>query len=886
MSLYDKYNVNPYIKTYVGAPVQAFQSTAGQLQKKYYDTIDRSNVMKQGLSNLQSMSGDKAYLEQIKSRYESDIEQMLESPELANRAVRTLAGEFMVDKDLQLISKNKAAFDKIEKELVDKKASHIQRTKFQDAIDLYNSYGGAAKGQAFSGMSVYEEQDLMDEFDKLVKGIKGLESAGSELVTGPDGSRYIQTTSHGKIPVDKIRATALGLLNEPNVQRQLQDESNYYNKVAGVPLKEDGTYDETHEKYRSAQDVADGYIRSVEAKYYSVDNSDKLTGGGKGRLGARKGTLTGGAFGNITQMDAEDEKRSYSWGINPEEEPEQVRAAYDEAVKNMQLFESGEANVEEYSATEYARDEALVIGHNRAYKEALKVSELQDDPQALQAVSNIPEQELFKLDVRTINKEQAMAGLDNVMSMVDVPLSDLFDTDSKRGSGANPHQHKLFNAISAQYGPEVAGAIANEFYPGEITTWNPNKNVYSGHASVTHRLMREPESQKILMSGDQEAIEDLYANTLGEMLENAKQVVSELPEQVRDDSRPFKVTRAKELLQRYNSNLTDDQLNDFSHQLHNVTIDNLIGTTDYMNALEDGSDEYGVDRQSVLADGILSEGTMSNIKNVLSSMINDYDNLDKAQLDAIEVLDEEGNVRPLTDTKELEKLERDYQLSPDKIRVTNLDSQHGRGMVKIELEPISTKDGKRNYQMWVNLDATSPDIRKQIAEDALYRVQNMNSNSEREVANMVYTSFAYPTVKQDLDAIFRSNNRGGPDSDKLTTDALYRSGPFVNRLYQTLGQLTPVVTDDNKFNFKTAKGNFLFIEHMASTDRALSLLLEKMDAAEQRIASGDIGTPISEPDSPDDMSNSSADMGNATDAVPVASQLGRMPDDINYNTNL
>jgi hypothetical protein len=886
MSLYDKYNVNPYIKTYVGAPVQAFQNTAGQLQKKYYDTIDRSNVMKQGLSRLQSMTGDKAYLEQIKAKYEGDIEQMLENPELANRAVRTLAGEFMIDKDLQLISKNKTAFDKIEKELVDKKASHIQRAKFQDAIDRYNISGGAAKGQAFTGMAVYEEQDLMDEFDKLVKGIKGIESADSKLITGPDGSRYIQTTNHGQIPVDKIRATALGLLNDPSVQRQLQDESNYHNKVAGVPLKEDGTYDETHEKYRSAQDVADGYIRSVEAKYYSVDDSDKLTGGGKGRLGARKGTLKGGAFGNITQMDAEDEKRSYSWGIDPEKEPEQVRAAYDEAVKNMELFESGEADVEEYSVVEYAKDEALVIGHNRAYKEALKASELQDDPQALQAVGNIPEQELYKLDVRTINKEQAKAGLDNIMSMVDVPLSDLFDFDSRRGSGQNPHQHKLFNKISDLYGPEVAGAIANEFYPGEITRWNPGRNVYSGHASVAARLMRERESQKILMSGDQEAIEDLYANTLGEMLENAKQVVSELPDQVRDGSRPFKVNKAKELLQRYNSNLTEDQLNDFSHQLHNVTRENLIGTTDYMNALEDGSEQYGVDRQSVLADGILSEGTMSNIKNVLSSMISDYTNLDKAQLDAIEVLDEEGNVRPLTDTEELEKLEQDYQFSPDKIRVTNLDSQHGRGMVKIELEPISRKEGQRNYQMWVNLDATSPDIRNQIAEDALYRVQNMTSNSDREKANMVYTSFAYPVVKQDLDAIFRSNNRGGPDADKLTTDALYRSQPFVNRLYQTLGQLTPIVTDDNKFNFKMANGNLLFIEPMASTDRALSLLLEKMDAAEQRIASGYIGTPIAEPDSPDDMSNSSALPDNATDVVAVGSQLGRMPDDINYNTNL
>lgn len=884
MSLYDKYNVNPYIKTYVGAPVQAFQNTAGQLQKKYYDTIDRSNVMKQGLSKLQSMSGDQAYLEQIKAKYEGNIEQMLENPELANRAVRTLAGEFMIDKDLQLISKNKAAFDKIEKELVDKKASHIQRAKFQDAIDRYNIDGGAAGGQAFTGMAVYEEQDLMDEFDKLVKGIKGIESADSELVTGPDGSRYIQTKQHGKISVDKIRATALGLLNDPSVQRQLQDESNYHNKVAGVPLKEDGTYDETHEKYRSAQDVADGYIRSVEAKYYSVDDSDKLTGGGKGRLGARKGTMTGGTFGHMAQFQAEDEVRTPNWGINPEEDPQAVVDRYNQARADMEAFDANEAP-EDYSMQDYSRDRALVMGHNNAFKTAIVNSDLEDMPAAQEAVSKIPAEDLYTLRNRPVDKEGASKALDNAVQEMGLDLESLLFTESKYG---NVQHKKFFNALSDRFGPEVAGAMASEFYDLNIEKYD-REAMYPGYNKMYGQIINDPKNKERIKT--QEGREDAFAEKFAEMIEGAKERISMLPTEVVDNG--YAKTRAKELLAQYNPNISEDSMEDYANILSKVSTADRVGTSDYKNELEDGINDYVADRQQVDASGILSEQTDAAIKNVLATVINDYQNAEEAPLDMISILDPETNrSSPLTNTEQLDTIVENYELTPDKIKVIGVDSQHGSGMVQLQLKPrLGGKESRGPMNITVNVDALSSDIRGYIAEDALYQYQTRSNKSDAEKAFMVYTSFGMPQVKGDLNAMFIENNRSDDTKNLFTTDELYQTPDFSQRINNAFGAaLTPVVVEGNLFNFKRPDGELLFLDAAHSSDVALRMLMDKMQLAEQRIAGGYIGTPIAEPDSPDDMSNSSAATEDLTRSgaslIPGVSQLGRMPDDINYNTNL
>lgn len=880
MSLYDKYNVNPYIKTYVGAPVQAFQNTAGQLQKKYYDTIDRSNVMKQGLSKLESMAGDKAYLEQIKARYEGDIEKMLESPEMANRAVRTLAGEFMIDKDLQLISKNKAAFDKIEKELVDKKASHIQRAKFQDAIDRYNTLGGAAGGKAFTGMSVYEEQDLMDEFDKLVKGIKGFESGVANMEVNPDGTRSIRTKSNDLIPVSKIRATALGLLNDPSVQRQLQDESNYHNKVAGVPLKEDGTYDETHEKYRSAQDVADGYIRSVEAKYYSVSDTEKLTGGGKGRLGARKGTMTGGTFGHMAQFQAEDEVRTPNWGINPEEDPQAVVDRYNQARADMEAFDANEAP-EDYSMQDYSRDRALVMGHNNAFKTAIINSDLEDMPAAQEAVSKIPAEDLYTLRNRPVDKEGASKALDNAVQEMELDLESLLFTESKYG---NVQHKKFFNALSDRFGPEVAGAMASEFYDLNIEKYD-REAMYPGYNKMYGQIINDPKNKERIKT--QEGREDAFAEKFAEMIEGAKERISMLPTEVVDNG--YAKTRAKELLAQYNPNISEDSMEDYANILSKVSTADRVGTSDYKNELEDGINDYVADRQQVDASGILSEQTDAAIKNVLATVINDYQNAEEAPLDMISILDPETNrSSPLTNTEQLDTIVENYELTPDKIKVIGVDSQHGSGMIQLQLKPrLGGKESRGPMNITVNVDALSSDIRGYIAEDALYQYQTRSNKSDAEKAFMVYTSFGMPQVKGDLNAMFIENNRSDDTKNLFTTDELYQTPDFSQRINNAFGAaLTPVVVEGNLFNFKRPDGELLFLDAAHSSDVALRMLMDKMQLAEQRIAMGDIGTPIGEPDSPDDMSNSSALPDNSTDVVAVGSQLGRMPDDINYNTNL
>jgi hypothetical protein len=237
MSIFDKFlNTNPYVRTYVGAPIQEAVQAASALQQRHDKAL---TDMQQHEFALQQISGvsaaDKAYKDQYAAELAQEFDKLREAPEMAQQAIDSLAAKYKNDptlRNMQQYAAKKAEWEKKFEENPEQ-FGPAARYEMMQAIKQYEQAGGAQKA-VFKAPALYERQDVNQFLRDNADAINA--SSNGEFTYDPVHGTIV-TTSGEQISFERAQQVLNNaLMADPKMRRQMQAEFNYMS----APLSEGG----------------------------------------------------------------------------------------------------------------------------------------------------------------------------------------------------------------------------------------------------------------------------------------------------------------------------------------------------------------------------------------------------------------------------------------------------------------------------------------------------------------------------------------------------------------------------------------------------------------------------------------------------------------------
>jgi hypothetical protein len=264
MSIFDKFNVNPYISTYAGAPIDAFNKVASTLQQRMNVNLAKKNELELKMDEIKSMNIDEDFKRRKIAEYEQGLQEIADNPEYATAKVSELAKNVAMDEDLKLMIANRQQQAAIEKKIEENDYSDFQTYRYQQQLKKYNTPDekgrvGAEKGAKFTDVNFYEEVDLDKLVDERGKGIASYKSGDYEVTE--DGT-LIEKYTREVIDPEKIQSAVMGVYNNAKNRRQIEDEYAHYLRNTS----------EEEPRYQSSKEYFLGQYASPAVDKYQKDN--------------------------------------------------------------------------------------------------------------------------------------------------------------------------------------------------------------------------------------------------------------------------------------------------------------------------------------------------------------------------------------------------------------------------------------------------------------------------------------------------------------------------------------------------------------------------------------------------------------------------------------
>lgn len=228
MSIFDKFNANPYIKTYAGAPINEALQVVKGLNARAEKNIAEMSKRELALANLNTIGEkDKQYKALKSAQLAKDLEGIMQAPEHATMKVRKIATDFAMDEKLRGI---KATADKVaafnaEYAKDPEKYGDVAAWELNEALKAYDAAGGAEGGAVFKAPPLTEFQDIN----------KYLLDHGSKIAAMQDGvsfenGKFIDTQTREYVTPERVQAILEGALANntqltSQMRRQLRMEN-------------------------------------------------------------------------------------------------------------------------------------------------------------------------------------------------------------------------------------------------------------------------------------------------------------------------------------------------------------------------------------------------------------------------------------------------------------------------------------------------------------------------------------------------------------------------------------------------------------------------------------------------------------------------------------
>jgi len=737
MSIFDKYNVNPYVTTYAGAPIAEYQQTANALQQRMDQNLAKADQIEIAMKNLEVADIDEDFKNQKIREYQAQLEEIAQSPEYATSKVRALSKQFATDEGLKEAQANKQRIAAIQKEIAEGDYSDFQIRKFNEELAKYQAkdeegLSGIAAGRRFGSVNFYEERDLNKETLDQVKGILG-EKFGDYI---RDSEGNLVNSVGDSISENRVRGVAQGMLSNNQVMRQVADE---YRSAKGLPSNQDLS---TEEHAKGLQEFFNSrYVDPAIAKYSINSEVNKLNqsqySGLKKRLDALNPAISAPAASVMIGTDLSSDAS---------------------ATVRLEEREQLKANMEEGVFTDYA-DIIAAENYVNRLDESLKRAMLgtEDNP------TDLPE------EVKAI-VEQATP--DQLWDLVRKGPS-----SGKDGALALLQEFNNFSDFGESYDAtwDAREAIAKKVKA------NYGTDMLKAFNAATHR-------QTIR----NQAIEELRASPEGyskealptKMQEIRVQRVADLTNQVKNDYQSliansgFSNIKAYQFLRQ--GGMSQEQAAEYQRDLEGF-IEDTAGAgfaRGYNDMMEDGIMEAATNRNTVNSNAVMSDKMLEAVGSAVAQQFN-TENIDMSNFEAFTVLTDGYEKKLSTEFGDLEK----YDFS--ELEVTRVDATSGAGFIEVKVPALKPTENQP-LTMALNLSTDQfAQARNKIAQaafDNLTALEKTGGAADQiEIQRAVFANFSAPDILKDI-KLGLADNTYGPDKMVAIGDS-YVTHAFGEAVY-------------------------------------------------------------------------------------------------------
>lgn len=763
MSIFDKYNANPYITTYAGAPIKEYQQTASALQQRMDQNIAARDQIEIMMNDIEASNVDEDFKKSKIAEYQKALEEISENPEYATSKVRSLSKRFKMDEDFKEMKQSKDRITKLQEEIREGDYSDFQTKKFTDALLAYQTpdeegKAGLAAGRTFGDVNFYEELPINEKVDDQVKGILGEKYGSAQL----DPETGMISTVEGEITSEeRVRGSIRGALyGNKQISRQLNDEAMLQFERQGLseglnPEQRKEAYNEFFANY-----VEDTYVSPALSKF--VRGSEKT-----GLKNTSSSNSSNGSKGSqILAFTSGDKDVVQTSELTQDIETEEIISNYYDLGNQLELgeFETGS------QLTNALNKQKIIEGGLRA---TLANETIIKDPEFRNFLSQ--EEDITKIfDI--IRPKGNIDELNLAVEQIPGLDSDWSDPEVRE------RYNSILSDIEENHGKEVKTKVARALFP-DYTRTDASKAAknqlvemddnYSNAYGDAEAIVKDPRFQGLLLE-NQEKIR--------------KQKIQELREEYPELARKAFPTleRTKKYLR--SRGYDEDKIDSASKKLSNIISDGGF-TKSYQDNMEEGIADVGVNRSSVNIDSLFkSKDNRDGISGSLQKVFN-FQDLAKSDFESMKIRGEDGKLRqPEEDDFQ------GYQLN--KLEVTEVDNMGGLGLVNVEIPHLESGE----LPLKMSVDISNPRfsaIRDLIVQRSLNRAKNTNDPGQKEIFMGVAYQYQGRDIIMELNE-YSSEAAEGMQlelSDDLITEAL---GPITFE------------KDDSGFIFYTADGNTLF----------------------------------------------------------------------------
>lgn len=767
MSIFDKFKGNPYVSTYAGAPVDAFNQVASNLQAKYDKNIADMDAIEMQFDALQTLDIDQQQKDLIRQNYQESIEQLSQAPESATRGVRKLAAKFATDPKLALLKSNRAKVLELEKKIEEEGYSNYQTRKFREALDEYNKLGGAAAGIQFTGFTrdeknkgFYEEQNIGNLVDERVEGIKAVKLGNARI---NEATGQIETVGGEEISMERVTQSALGVLADETVRRQVYDEYVYNTRPEDIPT--DAAELEGALRTYFFNKYIGGDLGGAIAKYAKKDQVSKLKGIDKDLEtsgGDTQGVVMAAPTALLDPFVAEVTRRKY------EKTPQQVYDRIKDLDKIMSTGDWGQSDPQEiyneYTFLQNSLKDALTTD-----EQGLSVI---DDPNLRDILKGFSTDELWE-----VAKIQGV-------------LPELLAGFEELATSSEPIDVLKFNTYIRKF----------EYRYGKYS----GMPIRETHSKARNRAV---ETREIARSRGVTMGLDEFTQLVGQY--HKEELANLMQDPTFTNISRERVDREM-LAQMFmdKNNLTEEQAQEYAFEVSKAMDDTWWRQT-YQDSMKKGLESVYLEREAIAPNKILPDKTIANINAGLQNIFRDMTDEASINLEAIRVLDE-GKLRA-ADMDDFEGF------NPQEMEITGLEIGAGIGAIQVKMPAI---DGKQSKTLDIQLDPNTSysSIHATILDGARTRAKVSGNEGLRKQAEQVALSYSGTEyLKQGAFAFAQNEGRTG-DARQTIAD------PTISNIF---GPLIPVQNADGEFYFEQVNGQILHNRKFPNMNMALLYLSNK-----------------------------------------------------------
>jgi soluble cytochrome b562 len=512
--------------------------------------------------------------------------------------------------------------------------SPYQVNKLNQALAEYNkvdddpnspTFGlrGAEAGRKFSAPNFYEEIDIGKTVDERVKGIAAIKSGGAQF--NPETGEYTGDALTEKVSGERVFRSAMGVLQDEKVRRQVYDEYVYDNP------------DEEPTNEKLAEYFVTKYVDGALGKYAREGSVTDIDGSNKGPA---SNTVAGGVA-PVSSPTRSVTLDTYDF-MGQERTPHQVNNRLRELAA---MRDSGEYP-EGIEPNEVDLEYTLLANslHTALFSETAG-EPLIDDAADRKILSSIPSEELWTvMDTSTDVPELQQA-------------ADAFLANEPNGW---LHLKRLLQERGGNNGHRP---LQNLFSDWDFEAAKLAKELLKDRNDLTDRQKANPQGTQEY----KDARDKVYREGMMEYINNLESITER-----------FDRAGAAELIRKYQPDLSDEQVNDLVGKLYTATVDGPFHTA-YQDATEAGRNAIVAERREIGIETIANQGQLDQLNGALRRQFGGT--LESSNLDVFTVLGEDGRPEPLD--KNLLKLLDFGNLEVEAVEVSN-----AAGFIKIRVPSL------------------------------------------------------------------------------------------------------------------------------------------------------------------------------------------------------